>query len=146
MESFVASGSGAVVLAKRDGIVDNSDSNSIVIRAFDKERVNYLDVDIYHLRKFQRSNHNTCINQRPLVCVGDYVKKGDVIADGPAINSGELALGKNLLVAFMSWQGYNFEDSIIISSEVVKKDLFTSIHIEEFDCVVHDTPYSYRRI
>ncbi|QMV45654.1 DNA-directed RNA polymerase subunit beta/beta' [Wolbachia pipientis] len=146
MESFVASGSGAVVLAKRDGIVDSSDSNSIVIRAFDKERVNYLDVDIYHLRKFQRSNHNTCINQRPLVCVGDYVKKGDVIADGPAINSGELALGKNLLVAFMSWQGYNFEDSIIISSEVVKKDLFTSIHIEEFDCVVHDTPLGSEKI
>ncbi|MEY2393087.1 DNA-directed RNA polymerase subunit beta/beta' [Wolbachia endosymbiont of Tettigetta isshikii] len=146
MESFVASGSGAVVLAKRDGIVDSSDSNSIVIRAFDEERVNYLGVDIYHLKKFQRSNHNTCINQRPLVRVGDYVKEGDVIADGPAINSGELALGKNLLVAFMSWQGYNFEDSIIISSEVVKKDLFTSIHIEEFECVVHDTPLGSEKI
>lgn len=146
MESFVASGSGAVVLAKRDGIVDSSDSNSIVIRAFDEERVNYLGVDIYHLKKFQRSNHNTCINQRPLVRVGDYAKEGDVIADGPAINSGELALGKNLLVAFMSWQGYNFEDSIIISSEVVKKDLFTSIHIEEFECVVHDTPLGSEKI
>ncbi|NSM56564.1 DNA-directed RNA polymerase subunit beta/beta' [Wolbachia endosymbiont of Atemnus politus] len=146
MESFVASGSGAVVLAKRDGIVDNSDSNSIVIRAFDEKRVNYLGVDIYHLKKFQRSNHNTCINQRPLVRVGDYVKECDVIADGPAINSGELALGKNLLVAFMSWQGYNFEDSIIISSEVVKKDLFTSIHIEEFECVVHDTPLGSEKI
>lgn len=121
MESFVASGSGAVVLAKRGGIVDSSDSNSIVIRAFDKGGINYLDVDIYHLRKFQRSNHNTCINQKPLVHVGDCVKEGDVIADGPAINNGELALGQNLLVAFMSWQGYNFEDSIIISSEVVKK-------------------------
>ncbi|MGL9682277.1 MAG: DNA-directed RNA polymerase subunit beta/beta' [Wolbachia sp.] len=146
MESFVASGSGAVVLAKRDGIVDSSDSNSIVIRAFDEERVNYLGVDIYHLKKFQRSNHNTCINQRPLVRVGDYAKEGDVIADGPAINSGELALGKNLLVAFMSWQGYNFEDSIIISSEVVKKDLFTSVHIEEFECVVHDTPLGSEKI
>ncbi|WCR54309.1 MAG: Bifunctional DNA-directed RNA polymerase subunit beta-beta' [Wolbachia endosymbiont of Ctenocephalides orientis wCori] len=146
MESFAASGSGAVILAKRDGIVDSADSNSIVIRAFDKEKVNYLDVDIYHLRKFQRSNHNTCINQRPLVCVGDHVKEGDVIADGPAINKGELALGKNLLVAFMSWQGYNFEDSIIISSEVVKKDLFTSIHIEEFECVVHDTPLGSEKI
>ncbi|MDD9336305.1 MAG: DNA-directed RNA polymerase subunit beta/beta' [Wolbachia sp.] len=146
MESFAASGSGAVILAKRDGIVDSADSNSIVIRAFDKERVNYLDVDIYHLRKFQRSNHNTCINQRPLVRVGDYVKEGNVIADGPAINSGELALGKNLLVAFMSWQGYNFEDSIIISSEVVKKDLFTSIHIEEFECIVHDTPLGSEKV
>ncbi|OWZ24963.1 DNA-directed RNA polymerase subunit beta/beta' [Wolbachia endosymbiont of Wuchereria bancrofti] len=146
IESFVASGSGAVVLAKRDGIVDSSDSNSIVIRAFDEERVNYLGVDIYHLKKFQRSNHNTCINQKPLVRVGDYVKEGDVIADGPAINSGELALGQNLLVAFMSWQGYNFEDSIIISSEIVKKDLFTSIHIEEFECVVHDTPLGSEKI
>ncbi|QKX02465.1 DNA-directed RNA polymerase subunit beta/beta' [Wolbachia endosymbiont of Dirofilaria (Dirofilaria) immitis] len=146
MESFVASGSGAVVLAKRDGIVDSSDSNSIVIRAFDEKRVNYLGVDIYHLKKFQRSNHNTCINQRPLVRVGDYVKEGDVIADGPAINSGELALGKNLLVAFMSWQGYNFEDSIVISSEVVRRDLFTSIHIEEFECIVHDTPLGSEKI
>nr|CAH7717251.1 unnamed protein product [Callosobruchus chinensis] len=146
MESFVASGSGAVVLAKRGGIVDSSDSNSIVIRAFDKGGINYLDVDIYHLRKFQRSNHNTCINQKPLVHVGDCVKEGDVIADGPAINNGELALGQNLLVAFMSWQGYNFEDSIIISSEVVKKDLFTSIHIEEFECVVHDTPLGSEKI
>ncbi|UWI82988.1 DNA-directed RNA polymerase subunit beta/beta' [Wolbachia endosymbiont of Howardula sp.] len=146
MEAFVASGSGAVVLATRDGIVDSVDSNSIVIRAFDKERVNYLDVDIYHLRKFNRSNHNTCINQRPLVHVGDYVKEGHVIADGPAINNGELALGKNLLVAFMSWQGYNFEDSIIISSDVVKKDLFTSIHIEELECAVHDTPLGSEKI
>lgn len=146
MESFVASGSGAVVLAKRDGIVDISDSNSIVIRASNEGKVNDLDVDIYHLRKFQRSNHSTCINQKALVNVGDYVKKGDVIADGPAINNGELALGQNLLVAFMSWQGYNFEDSIIISSEVVKKDLFTSIHIEEFECVVHDTPLGAEKI
>ncbi|WFW29558.1 MAG: DNA-directed RNA polymerase subunit beta/beta' [Wolbachia endosymbiont of Menacanthus eurysternus] len=146
MESFVASGSGAVILARRDGVVDNSDSNSIVIRAFDEERINYLGVDIYHLKKFQRSNHNTCINQRPLVFIGDSVKEGDVIADGPAVNVGELALGKNLLVAFMSWQGYNFEDSIIISSEVVKKDLFTSIHIEEFECIVHDTPLGSEKI
>ena len=146
MESFVATGSGAVVLAKRDGIVDSADSNSVVIRAFDKEKVNYLGVDIYHLRKFQRSNHNTCINQRPLVRVGDYVREGDVIVDGPAINKGELALGQNLLVAFMSWQGYNFEDSIIISSEVVKRDLFTSVHIEEFECTVHDTPLGSEKI
>ncbi|MBD0391503.1 DNA-directed RNA polymerase subunit beta/beta' [Wolbachia endosymbiont of Pentalonia nigronervosa] len=146
MESFAATGSGAVVLAKRDGIVDSADSNSVVIRAFDKEKANYLGLDIYHLRKFQRSNHNTCINQRPLVRVGDHVKEGDVIVDGPAINKGELALGKNLLVAFMSWQGYNFEDSIIISSEVVKKDLFTSVHIEEFECTVHDTPLGSEKI
>ncbi|MDN5247776.1 MAG: DNA-directed RNA polymerase subunit beta/beta' [Wolbachia endosymbiont of Tyrophagus putrescentiae] len=146
MEAFAATGSGAVILAKRDGIVDSIDSNSVVVRAFDREKANYLGVDIYHLRKFQRSNHNTCINQRPLVHVGDYVKEGDVIADGPAINKGELALGKNLLVAFMSWQGYNFEDSIIISSEVVKKDLFTSVHIEEFECAVHDTPLGSEKI
>ncbi|MBV0899181.1 MAG: DNA-directed RNA polymerase subunit beta/beta' [Wolbachia endosymbiont of Fragariocoptes setiger] len=146
MESFAATGSGAVILAKRDGVVDSVDSNSVVVRVFDNDKANYLGVDIYHLRKFQRSNHNTCINQRPLVRVGDYVKEGDVLADGPAINKGELALGKNLLVAFMSWQGYNFEDSIIISSEVVKKDLFTSVHIEEFECTVHDTPLGSEKI
>ncbi len=143
MESFTAVGSGAVIIAKRDGVVDSVDSNAIVVRAFNKER---LDVDIYHLQKFQRSNYNTCINQKPIVRVGDHVKEGDVIADGPAINKGELALGKNLLVAFMSWQGYNFEDSIIMSSEVVKKDLFTSVHIEEFECTVHDTPLGSEKI
>nr|AAM73635.1 RNA polymerase beta subunit [Ehrlichia chaffeensis] len=146
MESIVAAGSGTVVLAKRGGIVHRVDGLYIVIRAFDQEKNEYLGVDIYNLRKFQRSNHNTCINQRPLVKPGDYVKANDVIADGSAIDQGELALGKNVLVAFMSWQGYNFEDSIVISSEVVKKDVFTSIHIEEFECVVRDTTLGPEKI
>ncbi|UTO55143.1 DNA-directed RNA polymerase subunit beta [Neoehrlichia mikurensis] len=146
MEAIVAAGSGTVVLAKRDGIVHRVDGLYIVIRAFDKDKNEYLGVDIYNLRKFQRSNHNTCINQKPLVKPGDYVKVNDVIADGSAIDKGELALGKNVLVAFMSWQGYNFEDSIVISSEVVKRDMFTSIHIEEFECVVRDTPLGPEKI
>ncbi|CEG20881.1 DNA-directed RNA polymerase subunit beta [Anaplasma phagocytophilum] len=146
MESVVAAGSGAVVLAKRDGVVHRVDGSYIVIRAFDKNKDEYLGVDIYKLRKFQRSNHNTCINQRPIVKIGDYVRTNDVIADGAAIDRGELALGKNVLVAFMSWQGYNFEDSIVISSDVVKRDVFTSIHIEEFECVVRDTPLGPEKI
>ena len=146
MESVVAAGSGAVVLAKRDGIVHRVDGSYVVVRAFDKDKDEYLGVDIYRLRKFQRSNHNTCINQKPIVKIGDYVKANDVIADGSAIDKGELALGKNVLVAFMSWQGYNFEDSIVISSDVVKRDVFTSIHIEEFECVVRDTPLGPEKI
>ncbi|MGN7678894.1 MAG: DNA-directed RNA polymerase subunit beta [Anaplasma sp.] len=146
MESIVAAGSGAVVLAKRDGVVHRVDGSYVVIRAFDKDKDEYLGVDIYKLRKFQRSNHNTCINQRPVVKLGDYVKANDVIADGSAIDRGELALGKNVLVAFMSWQGYNFEDSIVISSDVVRRDAFTSIHIEEFECVVRDTPLGPEKI
>ncbi|MDB1135357.1 DNA-directed RNA polymerase subunit beta [Candidatus Anaplasma sp. TIGMIC] len=146
MESVVAAGSGAVVLAKRDGIVHRVDGSYVVVRAFDKNKDEYLGVDIYKLRKFQRSNHNTCINQRPIVKIGDYVKANDVIADGAAIDRGELALGKNVLVAFMSWQGYNFEDSIVMSSDVVKRDVFTSIHIEEFECVVRDTPLGPEKI
>ncbi|AAV86365.1 RNA polymerase beta subunit [Anaplasma marginale str. St. Maries] len=146
MEFVVAAGSGAVVLAKRDGIVHRVDGSYIVIRAFDANKDECLGVDIYRLRKFQRSNHNTCINQRPVVKLGDYVKANDVIADGSAIDRGELALGKNVLVAFMSWQGYNFEDSIVISSDVVKRDVFTSIHIEEFECVVRDTPLGPEKI
>ncbi len=146
MESIVAADSGYVVLAKRDGIVDRVDGMYIVIRVFDKEKEGYLGVDIYKLRKFSRSNHSTCINQRPLVKPGDRVQKNDVIADGSAIDKGELALGRNLLVAFMSWQGYNFEDSIVISSEVVQKDIFTSIHIEEFECVIRDTTLGPEKI
>ena len=146
MESVVAAGSGAVVLAKRDGIVHRVDGSYVVIRAFDADKDECLGVDIYKLRKFQRSNHNTCINQRPVVRLGDRVKANDVIADGSAIDRGELALGKNVLVAFMSWQGYNFEDSIVISSDVVRRDVFTSIHIEEFECVVRDTPLGPEKI
>ncbi|XGA08271.1 MAG: DNA-directed RNA polymerase subunit beta [Wolbachia endosymbiont of Xenopsylla cheopis] len=146
MESIVAADSCYVILAKRDGIVDRVDGIYIVIRVLDAEKEKYLDVDIYKMRKFSRSNHSTCINQRPLVKPGDYVKKDDVIADGFAIDKGELALGRNLLVAFMSWQGYNFEDSIIISNTVVQEDIFTSIHIEEFECVVRDTTLGSERI
>ncbi|WP_410519857.1 DNA-directed RNA polymerase subunit beta [Candidatus Mesenet endosymbiont of Agriotes lineatus] len=146
MESIVAADSCYVVLAKQDGIVDRVDGIYIVICVLDAEKEKCLDVDIYKMRKFSRSNHSTCINQRPLVKPGDYVKRGDVIADGFAIDKGELALGSNLLVAFMSWQGYNFEDSIIISNAVVQEDIFTSIHIEEFECVVRDTTLGPERI
>lgn len=146
MESIVATDSCYVVLAKRGGIVDRVDGMHIIIRVLDAEKEKCLDVDIYRLRKFSRSNHSTCINQRPLVSPGDYVRKNDVIADGFAIDKGELALGRNLLVAFMSWQGYNFEDSIIISSAVVQKDIFTSMHIEEFECVVRDTTLGSEKI
>lgn len=146
MESIVAVGSSAVVLAKNDGVVESVDGEHIVVRAFDRENCKYLGVDIYVLRKFQRSNHNTCINYRPIVKVGDRIAAGSVIADGPAVRRGELALGSNSLVAFMPWCGLNFEDSIVISSEVVKNNRFTSIHIEEFECVVRDTPLGPEKI
>lgn len=136
MEGYVAKGSGAVITAKRSGVVEYVDALTIVIRSNEKDD---FWVDSYVLRKFQKSNHNTCINQKPLVSSGQVVKEGEIIADGPATDSGELALGRNLVVAFMSWHGYNFEDSILISSNVIKEDMFTSIHIEEFECMVRDT-------
>jgi DNA-directed RNA polymerase subunit beta len=138
MEAVVAKDSGAVVTAKSTGVVDQVDSNRIVIRS-DNPQEDGCGVEIYNLRKFQRSNHNTCINQKPLVRVGDVIAKGDVIADGPCTDIGELALGRNVLVAFMPWNGYNFEDSILISERIVKDDVFTSIHIEEFEVVARDT-------
>ncbi|MDR0484268.1 MAG: DNA-directed RNA polymerase subunit beta [Alphaproteobacteria bacterium] len=138
MEGLVARDSGVTVLSKTDGIVYQVDAKRIVVKAIDDKGLPY-DLIVYDLKKFQRSNHNTCINQKPLVKVGDKVKKGDIIADGHSIDNGELALGKNVLVAFMPWNGYNFEDSILISERVVKDDVFTSVHIEEFEVVARDT-------
>jgi DNA-directed RNA polymerase subunit beta len=140
MEAIVARDSGVTVVAKRDGIVEDVDASRIVIRADENgQKEDDPGVDIYTLIKYKRSNQNTCINQRPIVRIGDRVKKGEVIADGPATDMGELALGKNVLVAFMPWGGYNFEDSILISEKLLKEDCYTSIHIEELECVARDT-------
>src|ERR1700743_2495186 len=139
MEGVVARDSGAAIAARRTGNVDQVDSTRIVIRATDEPDPTKPGVDIYRLMKFQRSNQNTCINQRPLVKVGDQVKKRDIIADRPSTDLGELALGRNALVAFMPWNGYNFEDSILLSERIVKDDVFTSIHIEEFEVMARDT-------
>ncbi|QJU57936.1 DNA-directed RNA polymerase subunit beta [Sphingomonas sp. AP4-R1] len=139
MEETVARDSGAAIAAKRPGIVDQVDAGRIVIRASGEVDAGRSGVDIYTLMKFQRSNQSTCINQRPLVKVGDVVKAGDILADGPSTEFGELALGRNTLVAFMPWNGYNYEDSILISERIVKDDVFTSIHIEEFEVMARDT-------
>jgi DNA-directed RNA polymerase subunit beta len=139
MEGIVARDSGASIGARRTGIVDQVDATRIVVRATEEPDPTKPGVDIYRLQKFQRSNQNTCINQRPLVQVGDQVKKGDIIADGPSTDLGELALGRNVLVAFMPWNGYNFEDSILLSERIVKDDVFSSIHIEEFEVMARDT-------
>jgi DNA-directed RNA polymerase subunit beta len=139
MEGVVARDSGASIAARRTGVVDQVDATRIVVRATGETDPSKSGVDIYRLQKFQRSNQNTCINQRPLVKVGDQVKKGDIIADGPSTDLGELALGRNVLVAFMPWNGYNFEDSILLSERIVKDDVFTSIHIEEFEVMARDT-------
>ncbi len=139
MESDVALDSGVTIVAKRNGIVDKIDGKRIVVKATDDKDLSVSGVDIYNLSKFKRSNQNTCINQKPLVKVGDIIKEGDIIADGPATKLGELALGKNVTVAFMPWQGYNFEDSILISERCVTDDVFTSIHIEEYESMARDT-------
>jgi len=139
IESKVAIDSGAAIQARRAGIIDQVDAQRIVVRATEDLELGDAGVDIYRLRKFQRSNQNTCINQRPLVKVGDKVSKGEVIADGPSTDMGELALGKNVIVAFMPWNGYNYEDSILISERIVRDDVFTSIHIEEFEVAARDT-------
>nr|WP_295665918.1 DNA-directed RNA polymerase subunit beta [Sphingomonas sp.] len=139
MEETVARDSGAAISAKRAGIVDQVDATRIVIRATGEVDAGKSGVDIYTLMKFQRSNQSTCINQRPLVKVGDVIRAGDVLADGPSTEFGELALGRNSLVAFMPWNGYNYEDSILISERIVKDDVFTSIHIEEFEVMARDT-------
>ena len=139
IESDVALDSGVTIVAKRDGIVDRIDGKRIVIKATDDKDFSKSNVDIYNLQKFKRSNQNTCINQKPLVRVGDKVKSGDIIADGPSTKVGELALGKNVTVAFMPWQGYNFEDSILISERCVTDDVFTSIHIVEYEIMARDT-------
>ena len=140
IERAVAVDSGVTVIARRGGTVDSVDASRIVVRVNDEETtVGESGVDIYNLTKYTRSNQNTCINQKPLVKAGDVIARGDVLADGPSTNLGELALGQNLLVAFMPWNGYNFEDSILISERVVQEDRFTTIHIEELSCVARDT-------
>ena len=138
IEQGVALDSGATIVAVRDGIVDKIDGKRIVVKATEKE-LSKSGTDIYNLLKFQKSNQNTTINQKPLVKIGDLIKKGDIIADGPATKLGELALGKNITVAFMPWLGYNFEDSILISERCVTDDVFTSIHIEEYESMARDT-------
>jgi len=139
IESDVALDSGVTIVAKRDGVVDKIDGKRIVIKVTEDIDFSKSGVDIYNLQKFKRSNQNTCINQRPLVRVGDKVKSGDIIADGPSTMLGELALGKNVTVAFMPWQGYNFEDSILISERCVTDDVFTSVHIVEYEIMARDT-------
>ncbi|PIW31057.1 MAG: DNA-directed RNA polymerase subunit beta, partial [Rhodobacterales bacterium CG15_BIG_FIL_POST_REV_8_21_14_020_59_13] len=139
MEAVVARDSGAAIAARRDGVIEQVDATRIVVRATGEVDAAQSGVDIYRLAKFQRSNQSTCINQRPIVKVGDEVQAGDIIADGPSTDLGELAIGKNVLVAFMPWNGYNFEDSILISERIVRDDVFTSIHLEEFDIMARDT-------
>ena len=140
MEAVVARDSGAVVVARRAGVIETVDASRIVVRA-DKPEEDGLDtgVDIYTLSKYQRSNQDTCFNQKPIIAVGDRVQKRDILADGPATDNGELALGRNVMVAFMSWGGYNYEDSILVSERIVKEDIYTSIHIEEFETMARDT-------
>ena len=139
MEAVVARDSGAAIAARRTGYVDQIDATRIVVRATEELDAGKPGVDIYRLMKFQRSNQSTCINQKPLVKVGDFVNKGDIIADGPSTDLGDLALGRNVLVAFMPWNGYNFEDSILLNERIVKDDVFTSIHIDEFEVMARDT-------
>jgi len=141
IEAVVARDSGVCVVARRDGVIESVDGARIVVRAEVPAAFSDVasEVDIYNLVKFQRSNQSTCLNQKPIVKKGDKVKKGDVIADGPSCETGELALGQNVVIAFMPWQGYNYEDSILMSENIVKNDVFTSIHIEEFECIARDT-------
>jgi DNA-directed RNA polymerase subunit beta len=139
IERIVAKDSGVTIVARREGVIEYVDATRIVVRATDDGGEAARGVDIYKLIKFQRSNQNTCINQKPLVKQGDLVRKGQILADGPSTDHGELALGRNVMVAFMSWGGYNFEDSILVSERIVKEDVFTSIHIEEFEIVARDT-------
>src|SRR5690606_13785350 len=140
MERIVSRDSGVTVIAKRGGVVEIADASRIVVRV-DADEIGELDpgVDIYNLIKYMRSNQNTCVNQRPIVKVGDVIEAGDTLADGPSTDLGELALGQNMKVAFMPWNGYNFEDSILISERVVKEDRLTTIHIEELTCIARDT-------
>jgi DNA-directed RNA polymerase subunit beta len=146
MEGAVARDSGVTITARRAGVVDQVDATRVVVRATEETSHSAPGVDIYNLAKFQRSNQNTCITQQPLVKKGDVVSAGDIIADGPSTHLGELALGRNVLVAFMPWQGYNFEDSILISDRIVRDDVFTSIHIEEFEVMARDTKLGQEEI
>ncbi|TWT05741.1 DNA-directed RNA polymerase subunit beta [Reyranella sp. CPCC 100927] len=146
MEEIVARDSGVTIVARRSGVVDQVDATRIVVRATEDTGPGTPAVDIYNLLKFQRSNQSTCITQKPLVKVGDTVQRGEIIADGPSTHNGELALGRNVLVAFMPWNGYNFEDSILISERIVSEDVFTSIHIEEFEVMARDTKLGQEEI
>ncbi len=147
MERVVAKDSGVTVVAKRGGIIETVDAARIVVKVNDSETVTGIPgVDIYNLTKYTRSNQNTCINQKPLVRPGDFVNSGDILADGPSTDIGELALGQNMLIAFMPWNGYNFEDSILVSERVVREDRFTTIHIEEKTCVARETKHSSEEI
>ncbi|HLW91403.1 MAG TPA: DNA-directed RNA polymerase subunit beta, partial [Roseiarcus sp.] len=146
MESVVARDSGAAIAARRAGVIDQVDATRIVVRATGETDAAKPGVDIYRLMKYQRSNQSTCINQKPLVRIGDMVQAGDIIADGPSTDLGDLALGRNVLVAFMPWNGYNFEDSILISERIVRDDVFTSIHIEEFEVMARDTKLGQEEI
>jgi DNA-directed RNA polymerase subunit beta len=139
IEAVVARDSGAAIMARRAGVIDQVDATRIVVRATEMLEPGEPGVDIYRLRKFKRSNQSSCINQRPLVKVGDAVARGEVIADGPCTDMGELALGRNVVVAFMPWNGYNYEDSILISERILRDDVFTSIHIEEYEVAARDT-------
>ncbi len=139
MEAVVARDSGAAVVARRAGLIESVDARRIVVRPDTPDAAGKYGADIYNLVKYRRSNQNTCINQRPIVTLGQRIDAGEVIADGPATNQGDLSLGRNVLVAFMPWGGYNFEDSILINEKIVKEDIFTSIHIEEFECVARET-------
>jgi DNA-directed RNA polymerase subunit beta len=140
VEGIVARDSGVCVVARRGGVIDQVDASRIIVRVNQEEtRSGEAGVDIYNLIKYTRSNHNTCINQKPLVAPGDLIAKNDILADGPSVDLGELALGQNMRVAFMPWNGYNFEDSILISERVVQEDRFTSIHIQELSCIARDT-------
>ena len=139
IEAVVARDSGAAIMARRAGVIDQVDATRIVVRATEMLEPGEPGVDIYRLRKFKRSNQSSCINQRPLVKVGDTVLRTEVIADGPCTDLGELALGRNVVVAFMPWNGYNYEDSILISERILKDDVFTSIHIEEYEVAARDT-------
>ncbi|USO01034.1 MAG: DNA-directed RNA polymerase subunit beta [Alphaproteobacteria bacterium] len=146
MEKVVAQDSGVVIRARHSGVVDQVDANRIVVRVDVSDNDGTPGVDIYNLKKYQRTNHSTCLNQRPIVCVGDMVTKGDVIVDGPSTDEGELALGRNVLVGFLSWNGYNFEDSIIISERIARDDVFTSIHLDEFEIMARDTKLGHEEI
>jgi DNA-directed RNA polymerase subunit beta len=145
IEAVVARDSGAAIMARRAGVIDQVDATRIVVRATEMLEPGEPGVDIYRLRKFKRSNQSSCINQRPLVKVGDAVARGEVIADGPCTDMGELALGRNVVVAFMPWNGYNYEDSILISERILRDDVFTSIHIEEYEVAARDTKLGPRK-
>ncbi len=146
VEKLVARDSVTSVVCKAEGVVEEVDANRIVVRLFHKSGKLGASVDIYNLTKYQKTNQNTCFNQKPIVKYGDHIRKGDVIADGPSTDKGELALGQNILVAFTPWAGYNFEDSILISERLIKEDVYTSIHIEEFECVARDTKLGQEEI